>query len=562
MDVLNFREVCTRQPFVRVTPKGYGKHGKWRPALPEPKDELERDIVTQADFMREYCVSGHRIFDEEAYPDVVKEDPDNPGKWYKQPITRVGFAFQQLITTKHTIHLIGNDVQFEPITGDEDRDSEKLQSLMLDFRKGWLMADMEVRMYEAVHSWLATGDTAVVGFFRPDGRFGAKTLSFENGDTLYPHMDSITGEMELFARKYFDYDEDGTAIIEWLEVWDKEYLYRYKRELGEKTVLQTVIDKLFAVSGYKLVSKKKHGFPFVPVAYCRNDEGACWSAVQGNIEDYEEAFSYLCENNKAYAFPIFYIKGDGNDINIQGDMDGAVKAISMGDKENDAGFINPGDASGAFATQLDKSYKLIYELSSTVQPPELKSGDLPGVAVKLLFSPAIEVAMRDAQKLQPFLRHLVKIVKFGWGYQNDQPTKFDELNINAYIEPYIHQNETELVTNIATAVQNNFLSRQTASEKCPRFPVNDEYKRIIREQKEKQEQDLLMEMRRDDAQTQNDIVQEEAQARIAAGQSGNDINTGHGARPGRPNLSGKEWDENGNNPIDDANNWDKWDRTH
>lgn len=561
MDVLNFREVCTKRPFTRVTPEGYGKHVKWRPNVSEPKDELVKDIVTQADFMREYNVTGHKIFDKKAYPDIIKEDPDHPGKWYTQPITRVGFAFQQLITTKHTIHIIGNDVQFELITGNEDKNEEQLQGLMQDFHKGWLMADMEVRMYEAVHSWLATGDAAVVGFFKPDGSFGAKTLSYENGDTLYPHFNSVTGELELFARKYYDYDEDGTAIIEWLEIWDKDNLYRYKRDLGEKSVLRTVIDKIFSVSGYELVSSKRHGFPFVPVSYCRNEEGACWSSVQGNIEDYEEAFSYLCENNKAYAFPIFYIKGDGDDINIQGDMDGAVKAISMSDKENDAGFINPGDASGAFATQLDKSYKLIYELSSTVQPPELKSGDLPGVAVKLLFSPAIEVAMRDAQKLQPFLRHLVKIVKFGWGFQNDQPTKYDELNINAYIEPYIHQNETELVTNIATAVQNQFLSHQTASEKCPRFPTNDEYDRIIREQKEKQEQDLLNDIQLDDAQTQNDIEQQEAEARINRQNSGNDVNTGNG-KVGRPNRSGKTWDENGNNDIDDKNNWKNWDRTH
>lgn len=557
MDVLNLREVCTRKPFVRVRPEGYGKHGMWRSMVSEPKDELRKDIVTQADFMREYFVTGHKIFDKAAYPDIIKEDPDNPGKWYTQPITRIGFAFQQLITTKHTIHLIGNDVQFEIITGGSDSNTEELQNLMLDFRKGWLTADMEIRMYEAVHSWLCTGDAAVVGFIKPDGSFGAKTLSYENGDTLYPHFDSVTGELELFARKYYDYNDEGNAVIEWLEVWDKNYLYRYKRDLAQSGVIRTVINKLFSVSGYSLVSQKKHGFPFVPISYCRNEEGACWSSVQGNIEDYEEAFSYLCESNKAYAFPIFYVKGDGNDINIQGDMNGSVKAISMTSSEDDAGFLNGTDASNAFATQLDKSYKLIYELSSTVQPPELKSGDLPGVAVKLLFSPAIEVAMRDAQKLQPFLRHLVKIVKFGWGYENNEPTKFDNLNINAYIEPYIHQNETELVTNIATAVQNNFLSHQTASEKCPRFPTNDEYKRIIMEEKEKQEQDLLMDIQKQDAQTQNNIEEDMAQAKINK-MDGSDINTGHGSKGGRPNLSGRSYDANRN--WDGRYNWDKFDQ--
>ena len=67
------------------------------------------------------------------------------------------------------------------------------------------------------------------------------------------------------------------------------------------------------------IEEKDHGFQFVPVAYARNDNGPCWYMVQKNIEDYEEAFSYLCENNKAYAFPILTLTGDGEDISITGD---------------------------------------------------------------------------------------------------------------------------------------------------------------------------------------------------------------------------------------------------
>lgn len=144
-----------------------------------------------------------------------------------------------------------------------------------------------------------------------------------------------------------------------------------------------------------------------------------------------------------------------------------------------------------FATQLNKSYDLIYELSFTVKPPELKSGDLPGVAIKLLYSPALEVAMNDSQKLQPFLDKLVEIAKFGIGHENNATASIVGLDINAWIEPYTHQNKTELLTNLATAVQNGFLSKQTASERCPDFPKNAEWERILREKKEEDQQDLL-----------------------------------------------------------------------
>lgn len=565
MENLNYKEILVKKPFFEITPKGYRNHGYWASEVsdcampPTPEDIMYRNIKTQADFLREFYPSSHRICDPVEYPDIWKKDPDT-GKWYQQPISRTPFAFQQVIATKHTLHITGNDVQFELAGGEENltKDDER-QRLLTLVRKGWLLANMEVVHFEAVWSLMVTADTAVVGYFN-NGKFGAKSLSFINGDILYPHHNSITGELEVFARKYYDYDEDGNARIEWVEVWDDTYLYRYKRDVGEKdkNVVQKAfehIKSVFGVGGYCLISKQKHGFPFIPVAYARNESGPCWSSVQKNIEDYEEAFSYLCENNKAYAFPIFYIKGDGDEVSVIGDeMTGAVKSIAMSEKDNEAGFLNGTDASDAFATQLNKTYELIYELSFTVKPPELKSGDLPGVAIKLLYSPALEAAMNDAQRLQPFLDKLVQMTKYGVGVENNMTASIMGLDINAWVEPYIHQNDTELVTNLATAVQNKFLSKQTASERNTKYSKNDEFERIMREQKEEDQQDLLMDIQRADNELENSIEEQEAAARISGGQSGSDINTGNGRKAGRPNKSGREWDENGN--YEGRNNWD------
>lgn len=566
MENLNYREILVKKPFFELTPQGYRDHGMWSNEVSDtstptmPDDTMYRNIKTQADFLREFYPSSHRIYDPREYPDIWKKDPDS-GKWYQQPISRTSFAFQQVIATKHTLHITGNDVQFELADGTGSiAEEEKKQNLLTLIRKGWLLANMEVVHYEAIWSLMVTADAAVVGYFN-NGKFGAKSLSYINGDTLYPHFNSITGELEIFARKYYDYDEDGGARTEWVEVWDDTYLYRYKRDIGDKD--NNVVEKafeyiksVFGVGGYALVSKQKHGFPFIPVAYVRNESGPCWSAVQRNIEDYEEAFSYLCENNKAYAFPIFYVKGDGDEVSVIGDeMTGSVKSIAMSDKDNDAGFLNGTDASDAFATQLNKSYELIYELSFTVKPPELKSGDLPGVAIKLLYSPALEAAMCDAQRTQPFLDKLVQMTKYGVGVENNMTASIMGLDINAWVEPYTHQNDTELVTNLATAVQNKFLSKQTASERNSKFSKNDEFERIMREQKEEDQQDLLMDIQRADNELENSIEEQEAAARISGGQSGNDVNTGNGRKAGRPNLSGKEWDKNGN--YEGRNNWDK-----
>lgn len=580
MDVLsyNFRDILVKKPWYEYKPYGYMAHGKKmgtfdKDDLSEPDDKMYKLPKTQDDFLREYYPTAHNIFNEEIYPDIWKEGPANPlnpddpkdplygkKKLYRQKIQRTAFAFQQLIAVKHILHLTGNDIQFELASDPTKSNDETMQNLLTRFKMGWLLADMEIRMYEAVRSLMITADAAIVGFFNEEKKFGAKTLSFLNGDKLFPQYNSLTGELEVFARRYYDYDENGREKIEWVEVWDDTYYYRYKQSVdGDESTILKRIKGFFGIGGYKLVEQKPHGFPFIPVAYVRNDEGPCWHAVQKNIEDYEVAFSYLCENNKAYAFPIFFMQGDGDSIQIQGDMSGAVKAIAMSDPDAKAGFLNGTDASNAFATQLQKSYDLIYELSFTVKPPELKSGDLPGVALKLLYSPALEIAMNDAQMMSPFLSKIVEIVKYGVGYENGNMTDMIKLPVNAWIEPYVHQNSTEIITNLATAVQNNFLSHQTASERCPTYPVNDEYDRIVREAKQKQEQDLLNDIKLDDAQTENEIEKDEANAKLSKGQSGSDVNTGNGKR-GRPNKSGTQYDQNRN--WEGRNNWDGYNRKH
>lgn len=572
---LDFREILVKRPFYEIKPNGYMKHGIFNEKIGDmstqnmPYDPSVKAIKTQTDFLREYYPSGHRIWDKEEYPDVIKENPDwdpkDPSKgkrYYLQPITRCAFAFQQVIATKHTLHVTGNDVQFELADETDDLDKEEeMQRNLTMFKKGWLMHNMEIVHFEAVESYMIVAEAAVVGYIS-NGKFGAKTFSFKNGDHLYPHFDPITGELSVFARKYYDIDEDGNAQIEWVEVWDDTYYYRFKNDVRTyKSLAEKAVEKIkgiFGMNGYALDEKKPHGFSFIPVAYIRNEDGPCWSNVQRNIEDYEEAFSYLCENNKAYAFPIFYVKGDGEDIAISGDdMTGSVKSIAMNDKDNDAGFLNGTDASDAFATQLNKSYDLIYELSFTVKPPELKSGDLPGVAIKLLYSPALEVAMNDTQKMQPFLDQIVKIAKFGIGYENNSTASIVGLDINAWVKPYVHSNSQEIITNLATAVQNGFLSKQTASERCPEFPKNAEWERILREKKEEDQQDLLIELEKQDNETENAIEEAKQTANIQNGGKGN-VRTGRGA--GRPNKSGTKWDDNRNAPGE--NNWQHYNQTH
>lgn len=561
MDVLNIREILTKKPFFTIsstrnvlsmTPVT-DKHN----AVDRDNDKALYYILSQEEMLRQYYPSGHKINNELLFPDIWKKDPETK-KWYKQSITRCALAFQQIITTKHIIHIVGNDVQFE-LSEDEktsqkdrldgeleasielqDDDSTKLLSI---FKSGWIDLDMEIRFYEAVRSYMITADCAIVGFIQKDGTPSFRTLSFLNDDKLYPHVNSITGEMELFARKYYDYDDEGEAVTEWVEVWDDTYIYRCKHSL-KTTNVTSFIKTIFGLNGFEIVEQIRHGFPFCPVAYARNEDGPCWTAGQQTIENFEEALSYFFENNKAFAFPILLLSGDG--IELHGDTNGSVKSISIDSSDGDARFLENNDISASYNTLLTKFYDLIYEQTFTVKPPELKSGDLPGVALKLLYSPAIECAICDAQKLQPFLNKLVKMVKFSWGLKKECQADLMKLGINAWIEPYVHQNDSELVTNLATAVQNNIISCKTASERLSKYTKNDEFERILKQLK------LKMQMNVEEANLKtthstNERIREE---KIKSKMTGQDINTGGGKR----HIN--ETDKNGNR--EGENNWEEY----
>ena len=165
--------------------------------------------------------------------------------------------------------------------------------------------------------------------------------------------------------------------------------------------------------------------------------------------------------------------------------------------------------------------------------------------------------MNDAQELQPFLDKILRICQFGIGTEENRVATMSGLPINAWIKCYVHSNSQEQINNLATAVQNGFISKQTASERCPEYPKTAEYERIMREKKDEQQQDLLIELQKQDNQTENAIEEERATASIQGGKG--NVRTGNGRKAGRPS-EGKNTDKWGNQPSE--NNWKKYNQTH
>ena len=495
------RDIKTKRPWKRICASGYMRHANCvtGDCINMPQEQVFYNIVTQADFLRELHPSGHAINDDTYYPDIWKEETyeitdeygENTGKQgtrlYKELVPRYAFAFQRIILVKQLVHLCGNDIQFDI---NEENPTQQQESTFNELRKGWLKKNMEVAFYEAAKSVKATGDTAFVGYL-DKGVFRWRVLSYLNGDTLYPHYD-MSGKLYLFARSYSNLNEEGEQVTEWLEVWDDKFMYRFRRNGAGNLSIADYVIRAFGFSGYTLVEKTPHGFDRIPIAYRRDDEGACWSDSQDSIEGYELSFSQMAQNNQAFGFPIMYLQGE-NITPAQHDLNGTIKVLTMG-QDDKAGFLDQPSGSESYQRQLDMFYKMIYEQSFTVIPPELKSGDLPAAALKILYSPAYEKAMTDAQEYQPFLNEMVDIFRYGYGVEQKSSIDFTNLPMSAWIDPYVHVNNSAVITDLATGVQNGFISKQTASKKASFYTDTGEWDKIMREAKQQQEADLLYQL--------------------------------------------------------------------
>lgn len=477
----------------------------WLTVLPSaPGTPLQTKNRVQDDFIRQYFPSSHNIQDPMFYPDIFRniEEPvlDSEGNetdktvfnTYIEKVPRFSFAYQQIITFKHLVHLCGNDIQFDLNTKSEDEKTRKDVDM---FHDGWHEKDMEHAFYELAKSVKITGDGAFVAYLE-DGKFGWEVLSFLKGDKLYPHY-GADGKLSVFARSYKEYTEDGT-VIERLEVWDKTHLYRLHKATGANDNPITLTfgrnAGTYSLDGYvyddPTMGAKPHGFNCVPIAYLRCEEGPCWSASQDSIDEYEIAFSQMAHNNKAFGEPILYLKGDNVEANH--DMNGTIKTITMGMDDN-AGYLAGQSASDSFMKELEDLHDRIFEQSFVVTPPELKSGDLPAAALKILYSPAVEKGMNDVETFTPALNQIVYLFSYGYGVEKEKSLDFVNLPLRPWIRPYVHISESAIMSDLAIGVQNGFISKKTASERAWFYAVSTEWQRLTEEAKEAEKADLLSE---------------------------------------------------------------------
>lgn len=481
----------TRERFYRTLPsRGFGNINPFR------------HEVFQSDFLAQLDTAGHSINDPTYYENIYRKQPkvDSNGNEIKgqyelkeEQLERVSIPMQSIILSKHLTHLGGENIKF---VQHNINPSDKERETFVNFKQGWFKKNMETAKFEFMKSVKATGDGAFCAVMT-NGEFSYRVYSVLNGDKLHPIRD-FYGNLRIFGRSFSQYDYGREEEVPYMAVWDDKYytLLSYDTEykpdakyiVWDSETFQPRPANENEFDGWMIVQEPTpHGFSSIPIVYLKDEKGACWSPVQHLIDKLEMALSQLFENNKSYAFRIMVVKGG---VNIVGDLKGHARAMAFKDKDGDAKFMEKADASSSFDLQLNNTLRFIELGSFIVLPPEKLNGDLPGVTIKILYSPAIEQGLNDKHFYNKSIDRIVELFKEGYGIDQEAPSDYTKLDIRGDIQIYIHQNDQETMSNLVLGVQAGFTSRETASETSP-YSAADELSRLDKQK----DQDLEYEMK-------------------------------------------------------------------
>ncbi len=460
-------QIIRKKPFsVPVPPGVVGTAPIVNPAsvYTVPLDNVVREQRTQSDFIRQFYPTSHMINHLKYYPNTLYMNRES-GAYQAKVRSRIAIGFQERILTKRKEALLGNNVGMKLIS---DATNQRMIDTLAFFREGWEEKDIEVAVNAAIEADFKTADTAVY-FYLDEGKVGWRVFSFDNGDVLYPHYDTLTGELTLFGRLYYQEDWDGEKHM-YLDVVDKDQFVTYR---------QAENNKGWVMEG----APAKHGFPICPVAYHRSDSGPVWSASQGIIDGYEVAISQFSENNAAYALRILYTLG--GDFEVMTNTDGTPNRIDSIDPNAKVGFLEPAQgADGAFAKQLEIMEKNIMRGSFAVETPEIKSGaDMSSRTVKMLFADSYLKALSDSMEYQIFLNRIAYLFKFGYFVEKERVNEVEAFKVKTYLDPFIFLSENDIIAGIQQLVTAGCMSKKTATELAYNIGYSspDEVNRILQE---------------------------------------------------------------------------------
>ncbi len=391
-------------------------------------DGVKRRAMTSDDFLNELYPSAHNINSRYYSTRPIKElveteiDVEVNGEIVKKKIKEwrvVDFASMETVRLGLQYRFALSKASYFAANGfnitNETEDDERYNTL-LSWRD---VAGLDVGFLEVVKSCFMTGDGALY-LYQHGNTIEYRVFSTLNGDRLYHSLDENrnpvvareytlngrhavdifrTGSVETWVQSVGDNKNDDAARTWWAKVknWFKS------------------ADFATSEDGYIRTSLTNSQTYLNQCVYFRIDD-VVWGIAQDDIEGLERSMSYIAEETKNMAFPDMFVKATkieslppmgahGRTWAVRGNVDDIkaadVKAITKPDMSN----IAIVDSKNRFDSIMRST------LSVFVDPELVKSADLSGAAIKILYGPEIQFAQMMWTKFYHPLKDLVEVLK-------------------------------------------------------------------------------------------------------------------------------------------------------
>lgn len=471
-------------------------------------DGIQRRRLTNDDFLNELSPSAHSInskywstrpIRELVTKDVEIQNPDGSIAIKKvKDWVITGYDSVETVRLGFQMRFANAKASFFAAKGfnisNETKDSESYDTLM-----SWKdIAGLDVGYLEVVQSCFKSGDAAIY-LFKEGNTINYKVFSSLYGDTLYPSYDE--DHNPVVAREYSLNGKRAVDIftVNSTETWilgasieqnsDKPY--------GVKTWWERVrgwfkgSDFAQSEDGWIRVSKRDNQICnyLNPCVYFRIDD-VVWGVAQDDIEGLERSMSYLSEEVKNMAYPEMFVKATKIEsmppIGAHG-RTWAVKGTADDIKAADIKSIDKPDMSNMATVDFKHRHDSIVRstMSVFVDPELVKSSDISGVGIKVLYGPEIQFAQTMWPQFYHQIKYVVEVFK-ALVAKIESNDKIAGLRTSIWQEIYLPEDEAAKIKNELDQLYAKAKSRKAVMADLNNQHLGD-YEQIIREWEEELE---------------------------------------------------------------------------
>lgn len=469
-------KLIAKQPFTRgCEPYLVSEDGKTvavNGTITARPPRFKKVVVSQERFMKELDPNSHDILFDDNIPTLCIKI--NNGDYKDIVFTKQAVPMQKIIKNKQVLHLTGHKMQFTLV---DTEPTQKQQMDFMTFKQYWDLRNQDGMKTKMVDTQKSYGDAGLLYYFDLNGRVKSRLLSFADGYVLCPHNDQ-NGDRILECVYY--YNED----VEYIDCYDSKYMYRITRDNNA-----TSDD-----DGWTYHTPIEHGFDEIPLITKRGE--VAWNDVETLIESYEILYNVFAAIQRRHGWGLLYIKGKFKDA-AQKIAGSYILNDTSIDGKGDAKFLTPPDPQGYLET-LRLLFDTIQMGSSTtfLLPKDINySGDISGIAIKLVQNLDINRALRDVIDWQNVADKMVRLFKQGLakelvssGVNQTAVTDFEQLNINAKFKVWQPMNDYEYNQMLTILSGAGLLSKETGIQKNTESAPDESFRISKQLEKEKEAQ--------------------------------------------------------------------------